>query len=230
MLTWPSGAINSGDGVGVWIAAVLTLAILSAALGETRVSRMAFALLIGGAVGYVAVVTWQAVLWPRALLVWRSPGQHWSLLLWFVLGLLLLARGLTSASWLSNLSLAYLIGVGVALAIGGAVLGTAVPQLMAVAAERGRIVPGSWLAIVNTALIAVGTGGVLFRFTYTGLGGEGRPARLWTGLVRRWGQVGYAFIMVAFGALFATAIVSLLAVLTSRLQFLLVDWLRVVAR
>jgi len=218
------------EGLGIWLAALLTLVVLSAAFAENRLSRAAFALFTGAAVGYAAAVTWRAVLWPRILLVWRYPLGYWPLLVWFLLGLLLLTRGLSSGSWLSNLSLAYLIGVGVALAIGGATLGTAVPQLLAVAAEGRRIAPGSWLAVINVLLVALGTGGVLFRVAYTGREGKSRPARLWAGLVDVWGRVGYGFVMVAFGALFATAIVSLLALLTSRLQFLLVDWLRLVPR
>jgi hypothetical protein len=226
VFAWPSWAALDAERIGVWVAAILTLAVLSAAFAENRFSRAAFALLTGLVVGYAAALVGRAVLWPRILLVWNDPAGQWPLLVWFVLGLLLLARGLTAASWLGNLSLAYLVGVGVALAIGGAVLGTAVPQLMALAAGPGATT-GSWPAIANVLLVALGTGGVLFRFTYTGLDGDSLATRLWGGVARSWGRAGYAFILVAFGVLFASAIISLLALLAARLQFLLVDWLRI---
>jgi len=219
-----------GQTIGIWVAAILTLVILSAAFGEHRLSRLGFALLIGATVGYTAALTWQAVLWPRLLLIVHDPLGHWTLAIWFLLGLLLLTRGVSSASWLSNLSLAYLVGVGAALAIGGAVLGTAVPQALAVVAERHQATPGAWPAVANALLVSLGTVGVLLRFTYTGRKGKRLVARLWGGLVEAWGRIGSAFITVALGALFATAIVSLVTLLSSRLQFLLFDWLRLAMR
>lgn len=225
MPAWPTLPPHLTGEIGVWVAAVLTIAVLSAGLAENRFSRAALSILIGCTVGYVGAVVGRAVLWPRIMLLWHDPRQHWPLLLWFLLGLLLLTRGLPSASWLSNLSLAYLVGVGAALALGGALLGTAIPQVIGAAAEPRQIPPGAWVAAINVLLVAVGTGGVLFHFTYTGLGGSSPLARLWSGIAKAWGRVGYIFLLVACGALFAAATISLLALLASRLQFLLVDWL-----
>jgi hypothetical protein len=205
MFTWPTLPPLDAAETGVWVAAVLTLAVLSAAFAENHLSRAALAVLVGATVGYVAAMTGRAVLWPRVMLIWRDPFGQWPLLLWFCLGLLLLTRGLPSVSWLS-----------------------AIPQLIAAVAEPRQVRPGAWLAAINVLLVAVGTGGVLFRFTYTGLGGKGLLARLWSGIARSWGRVGYVFLLVAFGALFATATISLLALLASRLQFLLTDWLHLV--
>lgn len=226
MPTLPSWQGLDMQVIGTWVAAILTLGILSAALCDNRISRVAFGLLIGIAVGFTAAITWWSALWPRVQTLWRDPLGQWPLLIWFALGLLLLARGLKWGSWLSNMSLAYLIGVGTALAIAGAALGTAVPQFMAILVERSRPTPGTWEAIVNPLLVALGTAGVLLRFSYTATGEKKSLAgRLWSGLVRTWGKLGYAFMVVAIGALFATAIVSLLTLLSSRIDFLLVDWL-----
>ena len=226
----PSGLVWDVQTIGIWVAALLTVAVLSAAIGENSASRAVFALLVGVAAGYAAVLTWQGVLWPRIMLVAHDPVGRWPLLIWFGLGVLLLARGTVQASWLSSLSLAHLVGVGVALAIGGAALGTALPQVAAVWAERSQVGPGAWWPVGNALLIAVGTAGVLFRFTYTGQGAKNPIARAWNGLAHAWGKVGYGYLLVALGALFATAIVSLLALLTARLEFLLFDWLRLAVR
>ncbi|HOG46822.1 MAG TPA: hypothetical protein PLJ35_20210 [Anaerolineae bacterium] len=227
MPAWPG---LSAEAVGIWVAALLTLVMLSAAFGENCISRLGMALLAGAGVGYAGAMAWQAVLWPRILLVSRDPAQHWPLLIWFALGLLLLARGLSSASWLSNVSLAYLLGVGAALAIGGALVGTLLPQLVAAATPQGATAEGGWLVAANALLIAVGTGGVLFRFAYTGWSGEGAVGKLWVRLSGAWGQVGYGFVVVAMGAFFATAGITSLALLAARLEFLAVDWLHLVTR
>lgn len=215
----------TAEGVGIWVAALLTLAVLSAAFGENHASRLGLGLLVGAAVGYAGAVAWRAVLWPRMLLVWHDPLGHWPLLIWFILGLLLLARGLPSASWVGNLSLAYLFGVGAALAMGGALVGTLVPQLAAaLAPQAGRA------AAASALLAALGTGGVLFRFAYTGWSGESAVAKLWARLLGTWGRVGYAFILAAMGALFAAAALTALALLAARVDFLLVDWLHLAGR
>jgi hypothetical protein len=226
MFAWPA---VTAEGVGAWVAALLTLAVLSAAFDDNRVSRIGMALLAGTAVGYAGAVAWQAVLWPRILLVWRDPLGQWPLLAWLLLGLLLLTRGLTSASWLSNVSLAYLLGVGAAVAMGGALLGTLLPQLRAAVAPAVAGADG-WPAAASALLVALGTGGVLFRFAYTGWSGEGALGKTWARLTAAWGGLGYVCILAAMGALFAAATLTALALLASRLDFLLVDWLHLVGR
>ncbi|MCL6430492.1 MAG: hypothetical protein K6V36_06465, partial [Anaerolineae bacterium] len=216
------------EGIGITVAAVLTLAVLSAAFGSNRVSRLAFAVLVGAAVGYASTVTWWLVLWPRVIRLVRDPLREWPLILWFALGLLLLVRGLGAASGVSSVPLAFLVGVGVALAAAGAALGTGLPLAVTPWPGYGADVQQPWARALNTLLVAVGTAGVLLRFAYTVRRSESRPGRLWRALARGWGRIGYIFILVAFGALFAAAIISLVGVLVSRLEFLLIDWLLVV--
>lgn len=225
MITWPA---VTADGVGIWIAAGLTLLVLSAAWGESWASRLGMALLAGAAVGYAGAVAWRAVLWPRILLVWADPLAHWPLMVWLFLGLLLLARGLRPMSWLSNASLGYLFGVGAALAVGGALVGTLVPQVTAAMATPA--IGSGWWVAANTLLVAIGTGGVLFRFAYTGWSGKGALGKAWARLMSAWGGVGYLFLLVAMGALMAGAALMALGLLAERLEFLAADWLHLVAR
>ena len=229
MPNWPVFPAVNLDGLGIWIAALLTQAVLSAGVAENRVARLAFALLIGVTAGYAIAAGWQAVLWPRLLLLWRNPLREWPLLIWFLLGLLLLTRGLEAGSWPSRLPLAFLIGVGVALAIGGATVGTVLPQLLAAASGTDGGRTSTWQAVANTLIIAIGTVGVLLRLSYTGRRGGGVAGRAWSALTRIWGGVGGVYLSVAFGALFATAVISLLTLLAARLQFLLADWLHIIA-
>lgn len=227
MLTWPTLPPPTLEGIGITVAAVLTLAVLSAAFGSNRVSRLAFALLVGAVVGYATTLAWWLVLWPRIIRLVRDPLREWPLLVWFALGLLLVVRGFGAASAVSSVSLAFLVGVGVALAAAGAALGTGLPLALVPWPGYGAAVQPAWAKVLNTLLVAVGTAGVLLRFAYT-TGSQSRLGRLWGGLARGWGRIGYLFILIGFGTLFASAIISLVGVLVSRLQFLLVDWLLVV--
>jgi hypothetical protein len=225
MFAWPA---VTAEGIGTWVAAALTLLVLSAAWGESRASRLGMALLAGAAVGYAAAVAWHAVLWPRILLVRADPLGHWPLVVWLFLGLLLLARGLTSASWLSNASLGYLFGVGAALAVGGALMGTLVPQVRA--AIDSQVPGGGWWVAANALILALATGGVLLRLAYTGWSGEGAVGKAWARLAGAWGRLGYLFLLVAMGALMAAVALMALALLAARLEFLAVDWLHLVPR
>ena len=80
-----------------------------------------------------AAVAWHQVLYPR-LVVPLFEGNLGDRLLAFiplVLGLLLLFKLSPRTAHLGNPSMAFLVGVGAAVAIGGAVMGTLFPQTRA---------------------------------------------------------------------------------------------------
>jgi hypothetical protein len=108
-----------------------------------------------------------------------------------------------------------------ALVIGGALLGTLLPQIEAttdVTYFTSRYGPG--LGLFSGLVVLAGTTGVLLHF-YFNAGREGRLAGLRSGLVRIWGGLGRWFIVVAFGAILATTFVSRLSLLIGRMQYIL---------
>lgn len=221
----------SSDGahlVGTWVAALLTLAVLSYIVGYNSVFRLAEHLFVGITAGYAAAVAWNSVLWPRLLKLWQEPVAHWHYGLFFALGLLLLARSLPRLSALANLPLAVLIGAGAGLALGGALLGTLLPQTRAaiVSVSPGRYGGGlaGWGAALSALLLALCTVAVLAMFTYQ-RGGPGRLGRLGNNVLRLAGGLGRKVVMIAFGALLAGAAVTFFSLLQSRLAFLIYDWL-----
>ncbi len=117
--------------IGIWVAALLTLAVLSYIMGQNVLFRLAEHLFVGIAAGYAAALAWNQVLWPRVLLLWQEPDTYWYYGVFFVLGALLLARGIRALSPLANLPLGVILGTGAALALGGALTGSLVPQLRA---------------------------------------------------------------------------------------------------
>ncbi|MCR4407806.1 MAG: hypothetical protein NUW24_12955 [Anaerolineae bacterium] len=205
---------------GMLVAFVLTLLIFSYLLGDNPLFRLAQALLVGVGVGYGIVVVFHYVLIPRLALL----TTNWLLVVPpLLLGLLLWAKLQPSWSRVGNVSVAFILGAGAALAIGGALLGTLAPQVRATllslnpadypfatdsnpALDAGIIVAGTICVLLSFYFHApapgqrVGPGGALLHFA---------------------GRVGRYFIMITFGALFANMAMSLVSLLLGRVEFLM---------
>jgi hypothetical protein len=216
------------DGAGTWVAIILTLFVFSYLLGDNVLYRLAEHIFVGVAVGYAVVVAFHNVLIPKLFsptidAVQALDGGRLALLLTsLLLGLLLLTKFSRRAGfipWLGSFSLATLLGVGAALAIGGALLGTLLPQSLATAEIAQYVEPyGPALGLFSGIVVLAGTIGVLLHF-YFGAGEEGHLAGLRNALVRSWGGLGRWFILVSFAALLAATFLSRLSLLIGRIQF-----------
>jgi hypothetical protein len=223
-------AVTLLDGAGTWVAVILTLFVFSFLLGDNVLYRLAEHIFVGVAVGYAVVVAFYSVVIPKLLsptvdaLQAQDGGRLLLLLISWLLGLLLLTKASKRAGfvpWLGSLSLACLLGVGAALAIGGALLGTLWPQIDATADISRYVEPyGDALGLFSGILILVGVTGALLHF-YFGAGETGRLAGLRNALVRTWGGLGRWFILISFAALLAATFMSRLSLLVGRVQFLL---------
>ncbi len=214
------------DLIGVWVGAILTLLVFSYLLGDTPLFRVAQAIFVGVAVGYAATVAVFLVLLPRLFepLI-ADTATNWPLFVPLVLGLLLFTK--LHANWasLGNPSIAFLFGVGAALAIGGALSGALVPQLEATVVSLSPA--QGWGTVVNNLLLVIGTIGAFLSFRF--ITSTDRTAlRALEGAARRWGYVGRWFVLIAFGAIFAGTAVSRISILIGRMYYLLHDWLQVV--
>ena len=115
------------------ISFLLTLMVLSYLIGDNPAFRVAVYIFIGVSAGYAAAVVWHQVLYPQ-LIVPLLSGNLAELLLTIiplVLGLLLLLKLSPRTARLGTPSMAFLVGVGAAVAVGGAVMGTLFPQVSA---------------------------------------------------------------------------------------------------
>lgn len=214
------------DLIGVWVGAILTLLVFSYLLGDTPLFRIAQAIFVGVAVGYGATAAIYLVLVPKLFdPLFTDMATDWPLLVPLILGLLLFTKLRTSWASVGNLSIAFLFGVGGALAIGGALGGTLLPQL---AATVVSLSPGQgWDTVFNNLLLVIGTIGAFLSFRF--ITSADRPAFRALGAVARgWGYVGRWFVLVAFGAIFAGTAVSRISILIGRMYYLLHDWLQVV--
>lgn len=213
--------------ISTLVGIVLTLLVFSYLLGDNALYRLAEHLFVGVATGYAVVLVFHNVLAPKLFtpLVTAvgeaSWGQTMLLTIALVFGLFLLLKPIRPVSWLGNLSIALMLGVGAALAIGGALLGTLWPQIDATASLTmpiDRYGPG--LGLFSAIVMLVGTTGALLHF-YHGAGEEGRLNRLRNFVVGVWGGLGRWFILIAFAAILAATFVGRLSLLVGRIQFLL---------
>jgi hypothetical protein len=210
------------EAFAVWIAAILTLMVYSYLLADNPLYRLAQHLFVGSSVGYAVVVVVHNVLRPRlADPLLQDPRANWPYLLPLLLGLLLLSKARGSLSWLGNSSMAFLFGVGAALAIGGALVGSFLPQIQASWVSVSPGSAGGSMAAVNNLLLAVGTVGTLSYFYFT----MGMRKSAGGRLVKLGAVVGRWVILITFGAIFGNRVMTYVALLIERVYFLLGEWL-----
>ncbi|HJZ48221.1 MAG TPA: hypothetical protein VKE41_13675 [Roseiflexaceae bacterium] len=198
------------------IAIVATIMVLSRIAGNNPLFRVAQYLFVGVSLGLAFVVAYHQVLRPAASGL-ISGGSNGAILYGtpLFLGLLLLPRitRRQEYSWLANIPLALVFGVGAALAVGGAIVGTLAPQILD---TSNRPLAGEPLQIVGALVLAIGTVITLGAFYYT-VPAESPRSRL----VALVATAGHWLLMIAFGFFFASAVQSYLSALTERLGFLL---------
>ncbi len=220
----------------VWglIGFLLTVMVLSYLIGDNLFFRLAGYLFVGVMAGFLSVVIIRQILWPYLLI----PLVHGSWLerLWALIPLglviLLVLGQFKRFTGFSRYPLAFLGGVAAALAIGGAVFGTIMPQTQAVIEIFDPVVwyavPGrTWLRIIDAVVMLLGTIGTLSYFhfgrqwrAHSNIKAEERPFILET-----LSGVGQVFIGIALGAVFAGLFSSALVALIDRIlsigQFIL---------
>jgi hypothetical protein len=198
------------------IAIVVTIMVLSRIFGNNPVFRVAQYLLVGVSLGLAFVVAYHQVLRPSVSGL-ISGGSNGAILygIPLALGLLLLPRitRRQEYSWLANIPLALIFGVGAALAVGGAIIGTLVPQILD---TSNRPLVGNSLQIAGTLVLAIGTVITLSAFYYT-VPPESSRARI----VALSASAGHWLLMIAFGIFFASAVQSYMRALNERLEFVI---------
>jgi hypothetical protein len=216
-------AVNVVDLVTGGISFLLTLVVLSYLIGDNPAFRVAIYIFIGVSAGYAAAVAWHQVLYPRLIVPMLSGSFAERLLMVvpLVLGLLLLTKLSPRTARLGTPPMAFLVGVGAAVAIGGAVMGTLFPQTRASMNAFDLTGAGQyWLERLSEgAVMLVGTVTTLVYFHYGAKATPSGPQR--PKLVSLLGWVGQVFIAVTFGVLFAGVFVAAMTALIERLNFLI---------
>ncbi len=201
---------------------VLTLLVLSYVIGDNPLFRLVSYLFVGIASGAVAVIAIYQVIWPKLILP-ILRGDYLTLIP-LLLSLLLIAKLFPRFSFLGNFSMAYLVGAGAAVAVGGAVMGTLISQThalitpfsLATAAASENLIS----QFVEGGFILVGTLATLFYFQFSARVQANQSIQR-PQFVEVAGKLGQAFIAITFGALLAGVFGSAISALVERLAFLL---------
>jgi hypothetical protein len=171
--------------------------------------------------GYAFVVVYHQVLRPNAVAAIASvnnPLRLGTVLLPFLLGTLLLARisNRQQISWVANIPLALVFGVGAALALGGTLVGTLLPQLR----DSARPIGSDPVQAVGLVLLVLGVVLTLCYFYFT------MPRETPVGRVVAIGaRIGRGLLLIAFGFFLAGGLLTYLTALNQRLEFI-VGWVR----
>jgi hypothetical protein len=204
---------------GLVAGAVLTLLVFSYLLGDNPLYRLALHLFVGALVGYSFGIVVRDVLLGMVLGQWLTDPQ--AVLAPLVLGLLLLFKGFPRYAYVGNLAVAFLVGVGAAVALSGALLGTLIPQVGATG--RAMSLPSllSFRAgLLDGLLIVVGTVCTLMASTFAAQKQRGL-AGAWGQIVRLAAGIGRVFLIVALAVAFAGAVTASLSIFIGRLQYLI---------
>lgn len=210
---------------GNLLAFLLTLLVFTYLIGDNPFYRIALHLFVGVAAGYAVLIGVEQVLLPRfyqlldnALLVTRDPVPFTINFAPWLLSALVLFKISPRLAPYGNAALAFMVGVGAAVAVGGAVTGTLYPQTQAAAVNPLQGGTNSF-AMVEAVILLGGTILALMYFFYSG-----RPLAAGRGARPGWlvpiAAAGEAFITTALAALYAGAIAAAFAFFTERVQFL----------
>ncbi|MDO9300738.1 MAG: hypothetical protein Q7T89_05110, partial [Anaerolineales bacterium] len=116
------------------ISFLFTLLIFSYVLGDNPLFRIAVYIFVGVSSGYIASVAWWQVVMPRLVYPFMSAISsgtmlEMGLMLAPLLGALMLLI-FPHVTGLGRIPVAFLVGVGAAVTIAGALIGTLIPQVM----------------------------------------------------------------------------------------------------
>jgi hypothetical protein len=188
---------------------LLTLMILSYIFGDNVLFRLATYLFVGVAAGYVALTVAVQVLGPKLFvpLITGTFEQKMLTLVPLILGLLLLLKMFPRLARLGNISMAYLIGVSAAVMVGGVVVGSLIPQVVATvnlfdlrAGAAAGVNPA--IQLIDGVFILVGVISTLMYFYFGAKPRPNAPPER-SRMVEVLARIGQVFIGITLGALFA---------------------------
>lgn len=230
----PAVVFNWSRTIGLWIAALGTLAIMSFLWGDNVFYKLAEAVVVGASAAYAMVVGfWTGIiqnlfgkLTPSLMRDTVLPGlpdtQHteWIYIIPLVLSALMLWRLAPVGGWISRWPLAFFIGATAGIRLVAYLDADFVQQIsntimpLIVADNKQGLLYGESIGNCIT-VIGVLTCLVYFFFSFEHTGVVGGTAR-----------VGIWFLMITFGAGFGFTVMGRIALISERFKFLFIDWLQ----
>lgn len=210
--------------LGMILAFFLTVLVLLYAFGDNTYFRLAIHIFIGVAAGYAGAVALRDVFIPRL-----SSLDGIRFVIAILLVVLIAMKISPRTTVLGNPVSGLLVGVGAAIAIGGAIQGTLIPQ---VAGASNFFTPeqmgpalqvGDFAEVMRLAfeggIILIGTAATLIHFHFSAKHVPNQiPRRPQAIRIISW--IGQAFIAITFGVLFAGIYSASLVALIERFNFI----------
>ncbi|NLA61525.1 MAG: hypothetical protein GX863_10630 [Firmicutes bacterium] len=192
-----------------WLSAFFTIAIYTLVLyKDYKLFQYAETVMIGITAANGIVLTYHNYIRPVVAVDIIQQGKYLQLIP-ILIGLLMYTRFVRSIAWVSRIPMGFWVGVGAAYILTRNP-GVFISQITA-----------SFLALnkLNNVVFVVGVISVVVYFYFT------VPIR--SAPMKGMTTLGKAFLLVSFGATFASTVMSRISLLLGRLQFLLQDWLRI---
>ena len=230
----PEGAtLSTSRTVGIWLSAILTLAIMSFLFGDNVFYKTAEAILVGSSAGYAMAYAFytgivdqlMVNLFPDLVRDWTSPGLPWSFtwdwvyLIPAVLGVMLVCRLLPKGGWIARWPLAFIIGATAGFRLTSHLESDFLLQIkQTITTLWVENATGDFLFWPSMGAVVILVG-VLLCLVYFFFSMEHK------GVVGKAARGGIFVIMITFGAAFGLTVMGRITLLTERFDFLFKDWL-----
>jgi len=229
--------LNHANSVGLWVAALLTLAIFSFLYRDNTAYRLAEAIIIGVSAAYWGVIgVWDSIVpklggalahrWTTEYILPNLPApttqSQIGMGVALVLGILLVLRLVPAVGGISVWTMAFIVGITAGAKIVSHVESDLLAQTVATMQPLVQPVDGGvwtvatlWASLPNVLVVI----GVLCCLTYFFFSVEHK------GIVGGAARIGIMYLMITFGAAFGFTVMGRVALLSQRVEFLLDDWL-----
>jgi hypothetical protein len=210
----------------IWtlIAFFLTILVLSYALGDNPLFRIATYLFIGVSAGYIAVLIIYQVLLTKLVspILYAPIEQKLLTLIPLLLSALLIFKLFPRVSRLGNVPMALLVGVGAAVAIGGAISGTLFGQIEGAinSFDLSQNSGDGFAQIAGGTVLLLGSVSSLAYFHF-GVRNQSESNTSRPRLIEIIARIGQVFITITLGALFAGVLSAGLTALIERIDSIL---------
>lgn len=222
---------------GTWIAALLTLCILSFLYKDNPFYKFAEYLFIGVSAGFWIAYNFHNLLVPNlidplfgadgAFLKLVREGQLDFRLLTVIAGLLgitMLFRFFPKVAWVSRYGIAFSVGLGAGLMFIVYLQANCIYQIWGTVKLSPIVITESatgwhfdWGASVANTLLIIGVVSAMVYFYFS---------KEHKGLLGGTARLGIWFLMVSFGAAFGYTVMARISLLIGRMEFLIDDWIK----
>jgi len=195
--------------IGITLASLLTLAIYSFLYNDNPFYKLAEHIFAGISAGYYVGLVWHSIIKQQLI----APLLHQHQYLFIIpglLGILMFTRFVPKISWISRISLAFVIGNTAGITLIQQLHGIVIPQTRSTFLDVSNI---SGLVMIIGVITTI----IYFYFSKEHKGILGLGA-----------QIGIWFIMIAFGASFGYTVMARVSLLIGRVEFLLLNWLHLI--